>query len=384
MFGTSTIRGLSILCAVLSIGLPGGRSEASDDPWPLVNVADLAAWGTFIHSSTGSTSRLLVILPEDEATAEPSPIRLADHVVGLPEGTEITLGARGLYLATIHDPRGSEFSTIEGTILVGGFLAGWPEDRVRTRIRALVSPTPDASPFSEADALVLLESEWLPARLIAIGWWRERGGEPSATAKAALDASLSGDEPRWLRPALELYLIRGWAIPTAGLVDRFITTDDPVLADLALRGIAAHGRATDRADLLLAWHGAETSERVRLLEAYATLQIAEARPWWEEALTSDYPELTTVAVRDLGRAGVPGAARAYQVLLEARDPQMVSLALEGLARTRTPQAAAMLRAFRDSRSEEDPLAEKAERLLTRPHRYGARRPHPSMLDLDGR
>ena len=83
-----TIRGLSIPLALLAVLLPS-RSEAHGDPWPLVNAAENAAWGTLIHRSTSPTCELLVVAPGLSAPVSIPPVRLANPVVGLPEGTEV-------------------------------------------------------------------------------------------------------------------------------------------------------------------------------------------------------------------------------------------------------------------------------------------------------
>jgi len=385
MIGNTTTRGLPILCAALSIGLLSGRSEASDDPWPLVNAADFAVWGTLIHTSTGPSSRLIVVDGEDPpppAAAIP-PVRLVDHVVDLPDGTTVPPGGTGLYLATTADGRDPGFAEVAGTILTGGFIPGWPDSATRERVRRIAAPSEDA-PFSEEDALALLASDWAPAKSLAIGWWRERAEAPSPAARTALAGAVRVEDRTACRLAIELHLARGWEVPTAGLVGRYLATEDPGLAHIALLAIAAGSAAEPRAELLLAWPSADREARARLLVAYADLAIEESLPWWQEAFASDDAELTTIAIRELGRARIPGAGDVYPALLASEDPRVVSLALQGLSRTGTPAATALLREFRAARPDDDPLGLEADRLLRQPRRYGARPPQPSPLESDGR
>lgn len=371
-------------CATLLVlGLLGVRAEAASDPWPLVNAADRAVWGTLIHHSSGISSRLLVVRTEDAPDAPP--VRIVDTVGDLPDGTPVARGARGLFLVTTRDLGPSEFAATEGTILVGGFLPGIADAATRARVERLIAPATADAPFDETDARALLEGDWAPGRRLAIGWWRDREDEPSHIAKAALHSAIErGKDVAELRALIELHLLRGWPVPTDRMTDLLLANDDPVLADLAVRGLASDGDGGDRSALLLAWRGADRAARVRLLRAYAALGIEEALPWWREAIVSDDPELTTVALREVARAGVPGSIRALSRVLQVEDPRLVALALEGLARSGSPEAGAAIRSFIGSREEDDPLVAKAERLLRHPRRYTVRPSRPSPLEIERR
>ena len=250
MLGTWMIRGLSTSLMLLIV-LFGSRSEAMGDPWPLVNTADRAVWGTLIHVSNGPTSRLLVVRPNDSAGSETPPIRLVDPIVGLPEGTDVMTGQRGLFLVKNSVPEDADFPAMDGTVMVGGFIPGRPSDPVCAAIDKLIAGDTAEIPFSEEDARALLGSEWGPALFIALGWWNDRG-ELGDEAKVALDATLDTDDATWLRRVLEVYLLHGWSMPSAGLADVVVEGLDPVLVDLAIHAIQKHGGSSARADLLVA------------------------------------------------------------------------------------------------------------------------------------
>jgi len=364
-----TIRGLSIPLALLAVLLPS-RSEAHGDPWPLVNAAENAAWGTLIHRSTSPTCELLVVAPGLSAPVSIPPVRLANPVVGLPEGTEVLPGQRGLFLWIAATPTRCDLAALDGTVLVGGFLPGNPPVEEREAVLRAIGGGAEGV-FTEVDARRLLESSWSPARAIALGWIRDRE-VLGAELRSALDASLATEDEGWLRGALETYLQRGWSLPPRGLPELVTRGEDPVLVDLALHAIERQGDLATRAELLLAWRGAPIAEKQRLLAAYARLRLEESVPWWQEALASEDSRLWETALAEMGRGTIPGAIDAYRAVLRSADPALLRPALEGLARARTAEAATLLREFRATRDPEDPLARQAERHLTEPARHRSR------------
>ena len=367
MLCTRTIRGLSTSLMLLIV-LSTSRSEAMGDPWPLVNAADRAVWGTLIHTSTGPNSRLLVVRPNDNvADGGVPPIRLVDTIVGLPEGTDVMMGQRGLFLAKTAVPADAGFPALEGTVMVGGFIPGRPSDLVCTAIDRLIAGDLAATPFSEEDALALLGSEWGPAPFIALGWWNMRG-TIGDDAKSALDATLATDDSTWLQSTLEVYLRHEWVLPTGGLATMVVDGRDPVLVDLAIIAIESQGGAAARADLLLAWPSATGPARVRLLGAYARLHLEESLPCWQEALAADDPLVWSTAIRELGRTRIPGCIEAYRPILKSKDAWVLTLAVDGLAAARNASAAALLREFRAELKDDDPLALKTDRALRQPGR----------------
>ena len=382
MFRLWTFRGLSISFMIL-IGVTSNRLRAMDDPWPLVNAADRAVWGTLLHSSSGTHSRLLVIQPLEPGVA---PIRVLDPILGLPEGTEVFPRQRGLFLISDAVPENAEFLALEGTILVGGFLAGSPTPEVRSALERLTaSPewitSEEVEPFTDADARTLLSSEWSTAREIALGWWAFQG-ESSPASRTALDASLATDDPRWLQKALAVYLHKGWTVPDGGLAELIAKESDPVLCLLATEVLRQQSSPQAEAALILAWSDADRYGRQRLLHAYADLGLEESLPWWESALGSDDPLLWKTAVTELARSKVPGAVAAYAPILESKDLEVLRLAIEGLALARTAEAAQLLENFRERTADDHPLAPRVERALSQPGRVI--RGTPRALEKSGR
>ncbi len=356
-----------------------------DRPWPLVNAADRAVWGTLIQVSKGPTTRLLVVRSAEDSGGENrrAPVRLIDRVVGL-HGVNVIPGQRGLFLVSQGDDRDPGFAQVEGTVLIGGFLSGWPDEETRALITKLTESSDREISLTEEEVRELLDSTWSPARALALDWWTNHPERLSPLGKEALDRSLSSDDPHWLRRALQAYLLHSWSLPMEGVPQLLVESSDPVLVDLLIRALETHGEPKARAELLLAWRKANPESKCRLLQAYSRLGIEEAAPWWEEALRSPEEALRNQAIRDFGISGAADPLLVYQALLSADDRSVVSLALQGLVRMKSPAAIGLLRSFRDTTPETDPLRSKVERLLRLPHRYGKSLGAPSDPRFGGR
>ena len=351
-----------------------------DEPWPLVNAADRAVWGTLIQVSKGPTTRLLIVGSAEDSGGETrrAPVRLIDRVVGL-HGVNVMPGQRGLFLVSQRDDRDPGFAQVEGTVLIGGFLAGWPTAETRALLTNLIESSDKELSLTEEEVIGLLNSSWLPARTIALDWWKRYPERLSALAKEALDRSFGSDDPHWLRRVFEAYLLHGWPLPMRGVPQLIVESSDPVLVDLLIHALKTQGDQEARAELLLAWRAANSESKRRLLQAYAGLRIAEAGPWWEEALGSDEITLRNQAIRDFGVSGVANPLLTYQALLSANDRNVVALTLQGLVQMKSPAAIELLRTFGEATPETDPLRSKVDRLLRFPHRYGksyGTRSHP--------
>jgi len=183
------MNGIAKICAfsiasLLFLGLSPQRGDAMDEPWPLVNAADRAVWGTLIQVSKGPTTRLLIVGSAEDSGGETrrAPVRLIDRVVGL-HGVNVMPGQRGLFLVSQRDDRDPGFAQVEGTVLIGGFLAGWPTAETRALLTNLIESSDKELSLTEEEVIGLLNSSWLPARTIALDWWKRYPREAERARK---------------------------------------------------------------------------------------------------------------------------------------------------------------------------------------------------------
>ncbi|MEM7166839.1 MAG: HEAT repeat domain-containing protein [Planctomycetota bacterium] len=372
-----TFAGALLAWAALTLTTPQTASATvADDFWPLVIQADSAVWGTLTGLEERGDDRLLEVSVSETVLPlglrGPSVLRLVEPAGRLPEGTPLRQGAFGLFLfSTALDGTGPTVP-VDGVFIPHGFLHGDPGSVDRAAVASLLTSARDVEPQERSsDALFLLGSAHVRVRRLAIGWLRRNDvslNEPDLQKiRQAFEQEAS---PLLQEKFLDLFVLRDQPLAEGTAAQILPACSHAGLKEMTLHYLDRLGTTLDKGMLLGAYPEADLTQRCRLLEAYARLDMHEALIWWEDALTSDATDLQIAALRAFGSAGLAEGVAVYEQLLDSQSPAVRKLALRGLASAATPEAIQVLTTFRDATTADEDMGIFVRSLLKHPYRHG--------------
>lgn len=383
-----TIVTTALAWAALTLTIPPTASATvADDFWPLVIQAEHAVWGELMTIEEIGDDRLLEIRVSETVLPwglrGPSVLRLVEPAGRLPEGTPLRQGAFGLFLfLNAIDGVGTQVSN-DGVFLPHGFLHGDPGSVDRAAVASLLSSARDVDPQEcSGDALFLLGSAHVRVRRLALGWLRRNDIQLHATDKERLRRAFQSEvSPQLQEQYLDLFVLRDTPLAEGTAATLLPGCKDAGLKEVTLHYLDRLGTTLDKGILLGAYPDAAVQERCQLLEAYARLQMPEALLWWEQALTSEKPELQLAALRSFGSAGLGQGVQVYEQLLTSQSTAVRKLSLQGLAAAATPESIQVLKTFHDATTEDEELGRFVRSLLKHPYRHG-KPAHPRKSQLN--
>lgn len=352
-------------------------SALSFEFWPLVESADGAVWGTVNSIDLGDRDRLITIDVHGRADLAASggygQLRVLERCGRYPDRTPLRPGHTGLFLYQIPSDTSGEWPHPDGWLVAGGFFPAPTDPADQTAVTQLVRRDFTDEARRPEEAISLLSSETSECRRLALEWLRRSQYLLSGNQHLLLtDAFQAETEDRNLYLYLDLFLVKNWDLAGTGLSTIVLTRSDPAVNLLTLHYRLRHRDANDEARLLAAYPAADVPTRCRLLKTYATLGLDEAIPWWNDALSSPFPELFQTAVAEVGRSNLHNAVDTLEVLLLSPSAKTRRLALGSLAARADQESKEALERFLAAEPAES-IRREVEAVMKHPFRHGSRR-----------
>lgn len=371
------LRAWGLIFTIVTLGpvYPAPTAQAlASEFWPLVECADAAVWGVVESIETGDRDRLVTIAVHGRADLAGSGgsgrLLLLERCGRYPDRTSLHPGDTGLLLYRFPEDDSGEWPHPDGWLVAHGFLPAPNDAGDHGLVTELVQRDFADEPARPHTALRLLESDSAACRKLGLEWLRRSEYELDGQQRRLLGDTFRDElDSENLYLFLDLFLVREWNLAGSGISTIVLTHEHPALNRHALFYRQRHRDADDEARLLMAYPNADDATKIRLLHAYAALQLEESAPWWEDALTSPERTLREAAVHELGHANVPDAVSILEQLIDSDDVRLATLALRSLVSRADSEALAALRRHLDRLPDGQERAH-VRRMMKHPFRLG--------------